>query len=117
MCGYRTRACRPIADADRFCQVQNANDPPAKSTELKRAISNRAIECGFDAVGFARAALGERASSRLSDWLDRGCHGDMDWIVAKSDRRQDPKILWPEARSVIVCAVNYGPGGKSISSA
>src|SRR3546814_974023 len=33
----------------------------------------------------------------------------MDWMAEKLDRRRDPAVLWPEARSVIVCAANYGP--------
>ena len=30
-------------------------------------------------------------------------------MVANAHRRRDPKVLWPEARSIIVVASNYGP--------
>jgi len=33
----------------------------------------------------------------------------MGWLEAKADRRVDPKVLWPDARSVVVLAMNYGP--------
>jgi epoxyqueuosine reductase len=33
----------------------------------------------------------------------------MDWLARTKERRADPKTLWPEARSVIVLGLNYGP--------
>ncbi len=64
---------------------------------------------GFDAVGFASAATSEAAKQGLTDFLAQGWHGDMGWMAETAERRADPRTLWPEARSVIVLAVNYGP--------
>ncbi len=33
----------------------------------------------------------------------------MDWMAETFARRADPKVLWPQARSVVMLAVNYGP--------
>ena len=33
----------------------------------------------------------------------------MGWLAATAERRADPRALWPEAESVVVCALNYGP--------
>ena len=33
----------------------------------------------------------------------------MAWMAETFARRADPKILWPEARSVVMLALNYGP--------
>ena len=33
----------------------------------------------------------------------------MDWLARTKDRRSDPHVLWPEAKSVIVLGLNYGP--------
>jgi epoxyqueuosine reductase len=33
----------------------------------------------------------------------------MDWMETRKDERADPITLWPEARSVIVLGMNYGP--------
>ena len=33
----------------------------------------------------------------------------MGWMAETFARRADPKILWPEARSVVMLALNYGP--------
>jgi epoxyqueuosine reductase len=35
----------------------------------------------------------------------------MDWLARNADKRADPKALWPQARSIIVLGLNYGPSG------
>jgi epoxyqueuosine reductase len=75
----------------------------------KRDIRDKALTLGFDIVGFAPAASGEDAKQRLAAYLSRGYHGDMGWMAETAERRADPKVLWPESRSVIVLGVNYGP--------
>jgi epoxyqueuosine reductase len=45
----------------------------------------------------------------LAAWLAAGSHGDMAWMAETFARRADPKILWPEAKSVVMLALNYGP--------
>ncbi len=75
----------------------------------KAAIRERALELGFDAVGFAAPDLGEIAKANLADYLARGYHGDMGWLAKNAARRGDPGGLWPEARGVVVLGLNYGP--------
>jgi epoxyqueuosine reductase len=76
---------------------------------MRDTIRNRALELGFDAIGFAEASLGSRAGADLAEYLARGYHGDMGWLAAGAERRAAPNVLWPEARSVIVVAANYAP--------
>ena len=78
-------------------------------TELKEAIRARALECGFDVVGFARAEANPEDARNLRRYLAEGRHGDMAWMARTAERRADPKALWPEARSIICLGVNYGP--------
>jgi epoxyqueuosine reductase len=33
----------------------------------------------------------------------------MDWLARNVERRADPALLWPEAKSVVVVGANYGP--------
>ena len=75
----------------------------------KSLIRERALELGFEAVGFARAEAAPGSTDGLREFLAAGHHGDMAWMTANADRRGDPKVLWPEARSVVVLAMNYGP--------
>lgn len=84
----------------------------AALTENPRdAIRAEALALGFDAVGFARAEIAPVARARLNEFLARGYHGDMGWMLDKADRRGDPRVLWPEARSVIVLGLSYTPEG------
>ncbi|MFC4351081.1 tRNA epoxyqueuosine(34) reductase QueG [Fodinicurvata halophila] len=72
-------------------------------------IRQRALEIGFDAVGFAPADQPDTAGEHLKDFIGSGYHGDMGWIPDTYERRRHPQALWPEARSVVVLAQNYGP--------
>ena len=83
--------------------------PIQASTKIKAAIRERALALGFDAVGFAPAALGDDAGANLREFLRRGYQGDMGWLAARAEQRSDPQALWPEARSVVVLGLNYGP--------
>jgi len=33
----------------------------------------------------------------------------MAWLAANPERRADPRILWPEVRSIVMLGLNYGP--------
>ena len=79
-----------------------------------RAIRDHALELGFDVVGFAPATLGKNARDRLSDFISNGYHGDMGWLAERTQQRSQPTDLWPEARSVIVVGLNYGPEGDPL---
>jgi len=81
---------------------------PRPPQAIKDAIRAKALALRFDAVGFAGTDIGE-SGRRLRQFLDAGLHGDMGWLAAKAERRADPKALWPEARSVVVLGLSYGP--------
>jgi epoxyqueuosine reductase len=79
------------------------------ASDPKSAIRERALALGFDAVGFAAASLGREARAHLSEYLARGYHGDMGWLAARAPERAEPHALWPEAKTVVVLGMNYGP--------
>ena len=78
-------------------------------TPPKDAIRAKALELGFDSVGFAPSSLPPSAQSGLQEFIAAGHHGDMQWMEEKADRRADPKTLWPDAQSIIVLGHNYAP--------
>jgi len=75
----------------------------------KAEIRAEALALGFDAVGFAPADLEGVAAEKLRRFLAEGLHGDMGWLAERAEQRGEPRALWPEAKSVIVLAQNYGP--------
>ena len=78
-------------------------------TDLSAAIKSMAREIGFDAVGIAPARIGDRDATRLDDFVAKGEFGDMAWMEDTLARRRDPSVLWPDAKSVIMLAMTYGP--------
>ena len=76
---------------------------------LKDDIRRKAKQLGFDACRFTRPDSAPQAGARLSQWLAYGAHGDMDWMAGTADRRASPQALWPQAQSVVMLGVNYGP--------
>ncbi len=39
----------------------------------------------------------------------------MDWLAARPERRADPRTLWPQARTIIMLGVNYGPDSNPLA--
>jgi epoxyqueuosine reductase len=85
------------------------------TAEIKAAIRAEALGLGFDAVGFAPAQLAPQARVNLIEFLARGYHGDMGWLAARAAERADPQALWPEAKSVVVLGLNYGPADEPLA--
>ncbi len=78
-------------------------------SEAKEIIRRKAFELGFDAAGFVAAGATDAEKDGLAAFIADERHGDMSWMADTQARRSDPTVLWPEARSVIALAANYGP--------
>ncbi|MDG4853458.1 MULTISPECIES: tRNA epoxyqueuosine(34) reductase QueG [unclassified Mesorhizobium] len=79
------------------------------TTKLRALIDAEARRAGFDAVAVTRPDAIPLAPARLAEFVAEGFHGSMDWIAETIGRRAEPSTLWPEVRSIIVLAMNYGP--------
>lgn len=86
-----------------------AGDSRNKGAAAREEIRAFALTAGFDAVGFAPATGAPETAGRLREFLASGMQGDMGWLEAKADRRVSPDALWPDARTVVVLGMNYGP--------
>jgi epoxyqueuosine reductase len=74
---------------------------------LTARIKERALELGFCKVGIVPAEALSSESEHFFEWLDRGHYGSMAWMLREPEKRVDPRIIFPEAKSVIVVAMNY----------
>lgn len=77
--------------------------PPGATAQIKA----RAVELGFQKVGIVPAEPLAAERERLQEWLERGFHGEMPYMARDPEQRANPKILFPEARAVVVVALNY----------
>jgi epoxyqueuosine reductase len=73
---------------------------------LTEAVKARALELGFIACGITHPDPTEHGD-RLDEWLSRGYAGTMRYMHRQARRRKDPRLILPEARSVVVLLDNY----------
>ena len=74
---------------------------------LTQKIKEKALELGFQKIGIVRAEPLEREGARLREWLANDRHGEMAWLAREPEKRIDPRLIFPEAKSMIVVAMNY----------
>ena len=77
-----------------------------KNTQL---IKSFAAKLGFNHCGIAKAQLLTDDARRLESWLNKGLHGNMQYMENHFDLRIDPSKLVPGAKSVITLLLNYFP--------
>ena len=72
-------------------------------------LKTMARKLGFDYCGIAQAAFLEKEARDLEAWLNLGMQADMQWMENNFDKRTDPRLLMPGAKSVISFLFNYYP--------
>ncbi len=72
-------------------------------------IKSLAHELGFSFCGISKAEFLEEEAPRLEAWLTRGYQGKMSYLENYFDKRLDPRLLVPNAQSVISLVYNYYP--------
>lgn len=70
-------------------------------------IKSKAHELGFLYCGISKASRLNEEAERLESWLKNGAHGEMVWMENHFEKRVDPTVLVPGARSVISLMFNY----------
>lgn len=72
-------------------------------------VKKIAADLGFSFCGISKAEFLEEEAPRLEQWLNRGHQGKMAYLENYFDKRLDPTLLVPGARSVISLLYNYYP--------
>ena len=70
-------------------------------------IEDKALELGFDEVGFCQADISSITSKNLIKFIDKGRHGEMKWMSDNLHRRLKPVNMWKDAKSAVVVLANY----------
>jgi epoxyqueuosine reductase len=70
-------------------------------------LKEKARSLGFFLCGIARAELMQEEAVNLEKWLSQNYHGEMTYMANHFDKRIDPTVLVPQAKSVISLAYNY----------
>lgn len=81
-----------------------------ENRDKKELIRNKALELGFEVCGFAKAdKVNDNAISQYRDWLENGKNDCMEYATKYQDLRNDPRELFPGAKTIISTAINYYP--------
>lgn len=75
------------------------------AADQQLALRQRLEALGFDDVRFA--ALAAPVAPPLRQWLASGMHADMQWMERSVDKRLNPELVLPGARSIIMLGVSY----------
>jgi epoxyqueuosine reductase len=76
------------------------------NTQLVKSIAH---ELGFNFCGISKAEFLEEEAPLLEKWLNRGYHGKMNYLNNYFDKRLDPRLLVPGAKSIVTIGYNYFP--------
>ena len=72
-------------------------------------IKEEAKRLGFNSCGISKAEFLEDEAPHLEQWLHKNFHGEMYYMANHFDKRLDPRLLVPGAKSVISLLYNYFP--------
>lgn len=84
----------------------------AKSNQrekLRQLLEADAARLGFSDMRITHAKANQSLKSNLEAFVTKEYHGTMAWLPETLERRASPDQLWPEAKSIIVLSMNYGP--------
>lgn len=83
--------------------------------EAAQRIKDEALRLGFSACGIAKVHALPDDSEYLDNWLRAGHNGRMGYLENHADKRNNPSLLVPGAKSVVVILLNYATGNAQAS--
>lgn len=96
--------------------IPHVSSKLASRAGLKSVVVDEASRLGLDAIGIARLDEPSAAGDRLRTFLAAGRHGDMHWMQTEVERRADPRVLWPQARSAVMVGLSYAPDRNPLAA-
>ena len=81
---------------------------------MKLRLRQRATELGFDDCRFTTAAP-PASADQLKRWLTENQHGEMLWLERNANKRTDPQLILPGAKSLVTLAISYASGPSTFN--
>jgi epoxyqueuosine reductase len=89
--------------------------PPSGIAELSSRIREEATRLGFSRTGVV-SARSVPDIDRLTAWLEKGHHGEMRYLERQVEKRRDPDLVLPNAKSLLVLSLSYYSGDELTDS-
>jgi len=77
-------------------------------SDLSLAIKNWGLALGFSQIGITDTNL-QAAESEHQAWIEKGLHGDMDYMAKHGTKRTRPHELVPNTQRIISARLDYLP--------
>ena len=74
---------------------------------LRSDILAAASDVGFNLCGIARCRVMSEREESFRNWLASGFDSSLSYMRRGVEKRLDPSLLLPDAKSIVVCAVSY----------
>jgi epoxyqueuosine reductase len=81
----------------------------AEPAALEAGIKAEAVRLGFHLAGITTADRADTAA-QYAAWVEAGHAGEMGYMARDPERRQDPSLVLPDARSIVVVGLGYDTG-------
>jgi len=78
-----------------------------QTTKYTEIIKDKAQALGFLSCGVSKADFLEEEAPKLEQWLSKKQHGKMGYMERHFDKRLDPRLLVPGAKSIVSLLLNY----------
>ncbi len=79
------------------------------SDNISESIKSQAKVLGFLECAIIPSGFLEEEEEHFKSWLDAGMHGEMGYMNRNVEKRLNPKLLFENAKTVIVVLQNYFP--------
>ncbi len=81
---------------------------------MKRSdiIKQKAISLGFSGCGISRSEKLQEEVDHLREYIERGLHGNLEYMARNFEKRLDTSLLVEGSKSVITVLLNYYPEFK-----
>jgi epoxyqueuosine reductase len=80
------------------------------SNQISNSIKAKAKALGLLECIILPAAFLEDEKEPFQNWLDKDMHGEMIYMARNIEKRLDPRLLYENAKTIIVVLQNYFPG-------
>ena len=79
------------------------------SSKISNAIKEKAKSLGLLECAIIPASFLEDEKEHFQNWLDNDMHGEMGYMARNIEKRLDPRLLYENAKTIIVVLQNYFP--------
>lgn len=84
--------------------------------QISKSIKTKAKSLGLLECAIIPAEFLSEEKEPFQNWLNKDMHGEMSYIARNIEKRLDPRLLYKNAKTIIVVLQNYFPGKTQIDT-